>query len=213
MSVGSLKITKFCWANTIDLQEPTWKDCPIQSPYWSRRWEYPWVLQQANVQEGMTMVDAGSGNMNPLPVFLDSKYNNIKVYAVDLVPSPFPDTRQVKTVQEDLTRTSIASDSVDIVVCVSVLEHMEPQDWARGIKEFCRILKPQGKIVVTLDVEADPRCNYHFKNFELDHFIKTIDPTATIPPRPHDLLTSLTGSLPGEKDLHLTVLGFVAQVI
>lgn len=213
MAKGVLKITEMVWANTTDLTRPEWREGPIQSPYWSRKWEYPWVLSKMDMKDGNLVCDAGSGNMNPLPVYLGSTYTNSTIYAVDLDPSPFPDTKQIKTLREDLTKTSILPDSVDAVICVSVLEHMSPEGWAAGIKEFCRIVKPEGKIVVTLDVESEPGCAYHFRTNELEQFIKTIDLTAVIPHRPKDLLTSLTGNLPGENTLRLTVLGFVAKVI
>lgn len=212
MSRPLIKITDLCWANTTDLEKPEWKNCAIQSPYWSRKWEYPFVLSKMNPQDSQVVCDAGSGNMNPLPVYLGATYPSSTIYAVDLDPSPFPDTKQIKTLQEDLTKTSIVTSSVDTVVCISVLEHMQPEQWMAGMQEFCRILKPGGKVVVTLDVEAEAGCAYHFKTPELYHFIRTIDPTARIPARPADLLTSLSGTLPGEKDLHPTVIGFVAEV-
>lgn len=213
MAQGTLKITEMVWANTTDLAKAQWTGCPVQSPYWSRKWEYPFVLGKMQMRDGQVVCDAGSGNMNPLPVFLGSTYPSSTIYAVDLAPSPFPDTKQIKTLQEDLTQTSLSSESVDTVVCVSVLEHLPPVLWAAGIKEFCRIIKPEGKIVVTLDVESEPGCAYHFRYHELEHFVHTIDPAAVIPPKPPDLLTSLTGNLPGEKALRLTVLGFTACVI
>lgn len=213
MANGHLKITELVWANTTDLQKSEWRNHPIQAPYWSRKWEWPWVLMNMEAKDGQVFADMGSGNVSPTSVHLGKTYPNSTVYAVDLTPSPFPDTQQIKTLQEDLTKTSIPCDSVDTVICVSVLEHMPPQGWAAGIKEFCRIIKPQGKIIVTLDVESESGCSYHFQKHELEHFIKTIDPTAVIPPRPKDLLTSLTGNLPGENTLRLTVLGFVAKVI
>lgn len=213
MATGTFKIQELVWANTTDLSKSEWVTHPIQSPYWSRRWEWPWAMMRMGATDGQTFADMGSGNVSPTSVYLGQSYPNSTVYAVDLAPSPFPDTKQIKTLQEDLTKTSIPSHSVDTVICVSVLEHMSPKDWATGIQEFCRIVKPEGKIIVTLDVESEPGCAYHFRTSELEHFIRTIDSSAVIPPRPADLLTSMSGNLPGENALRLTVLGFVAKVI
>lgn len=44
---------------------------------------------------------------------------------------------------------TVASDSVDAVVSVSAVEHMDQDLIAMAVKEFKRVLKPEGKIVVT----------------------------------------------------------------
>lgn len=213
MATGIFKIQEMTWGNITDLRKPEWTNSPIQSPYWSRRWEYSFVLQKMNMQDREVVCDAGSGNLNPLSVYFGKTFPNSIIYAVDLAPSPFPDTKQIKTLQEDLTKTSIPSDSVDKVICVSVLEHLPRDRWIPAINEFTRILKQEGSIVVTVDVEDEQGSSWNFKRHELEWFIKNVDPTAVIPPKPADVLSSSTGTLPGEKELHLNVLGFVAKVI
>lgn len=44
---------------------------------------------------------------------------------------------------------AIADKSIDAVVSVSAIEHMEPEEVAVAVSEFERVLKPGGKIVVT----------------------------------------------------------------
>lgn len=212
MATGNLKIMELTWGNLTDLATPQWKNSPIQSPYWSRKWEYEFILSRAVVHNEQIVADMGSGSMNPLPVYLDKTYSNLKIYAVDLNPSPFPSTKQIATLQEDLTKTSIPLDSVDRVLCVSVLEHMAKCNWIPAMQEFKRILRPGGKIVMTVDVEDKQGSMWNFRRPELEWFIKNVDPNAVIPPIPPDILTSDTGTLPGERDLHLTVLGVVLEV-
>jgi SAM-dependent methyltransferase len=55
---------------------------------------------------------------------------------------------------------SLADASVDRVFCLSVLEHVPQADWARCMGEFQRVLRPGGRLVVTLDMsraDADAR--------------------------------------------------------
>lgn len=209
MASWIMKIIEMVWGNTSDLQKPYWKNHPIQAPYWSRKWEWPWAVDRADISDGLIVADMGSGNMSPISVYLGKIYPSIKIYAVDLNLSPFPDTKQIKTLQENLIHTSIPSSSVDRVICISTLEHMGKDNWIPAMEEFKRILKPEGKIILTVDVENNRGSMWNFKKFELEWFIKNVDPNAIIPTCPLDILDSASGNLPGECDLNLTVLGIV----
>jgi ubiquinone/menaquinone biosynthesis C-methylase UbiE len=39
----------------------------------------------------------------------------------------------------------------DRVFCISVLEHMPPADRAAALREFARIVRPDGLVVLTMD--------------------------------------------------------------
>lgn len=41
----------------------------------------------------------------------------------------------------------------DRVFCLSVIEHIPEKDWKKCIQEFERVLKPKGRLVITIDME------------------------------------------------------------
>ena len=48
--------------------------------HWSRRWEYPWAVLNADLQAGMRVLDIGSGG-SPFPVYLGM--SGFECYAAD----------------------------------------------------------------------------------------------------------------------------------
>jgi SAM-dependent methyltransferase len=128
---------------------------------WSRRWEYPFVL--SNVPRdgaGRRILDAGSGRTF-LPLMLAKM--GYSVEAVDRTRSTGPRLRRAARRQgvsidfsvQDLERSSLDDASMDVIVCVSVLEHTD--DPCKVIVEFDRVLRPGGRLVVTFDVSVDGR--------------------------------------------------------
>ena len=48
--------------------------------------------------------------------------------------------------------TSKEQKSFDRVFCLSVIEYIPEAFWQRCIEEFERILKPEGRLIITLDM-------------------------------------------------------------
>ena len=59
----------------------------------------------------------------------------------------------------DLTQLPFPSESFDIVTCISVLEHMPPDTRAKGVAEMARVLKPEGRLILTYDRHEDDLTN------------------------------------------------------
>lgn len=55
----------------------------------------------------------------------------------------------------DLTSIPFENDYFDIVSCISVLEHMSPNDQIRGIREMSRVVRGGGKLIITYDKKED----------------------------------------------------------
>lgn len=204
-----LKFQSAVWANHADLQHPTFVQMQqevFKTPFWSRIWEYPWVGQHASPQIDQVLVDMGAAG-SPLPSWFAAQDPSIKVYSVDLTPTPF--TSQIVSLQESLTSTSIPSSSVDTVVCVSVLEHMEPDQWEKALVEFDRILKPLGKLILTLDVADVPECPFHFNPQELKTFMDRLG--GDIPLKPTNIIRSSDSAKGRRNGSGLVVLGVLAQ--
>jgi SAM-dependent methyltransferase len=58
----------------------------------------------------------------------------------------------LRVVQSGMEVTPLRSDIFDRVFCLSVIEHLLPETARRGIPEMARILKPGGRLVITVDV-------------------------------------------------------------
>ncbi len=144
--------------------------------HWSRRWEYPWAILNANLQAGMMVLDVGSGG-TPFPLYLG--INGFECYATD------PNLDKGKSVQDwrrrllSLLRIAIAwgcppnrsslpvryyPDSIqelrfrdnffNRVFCLSVMEHIPQPDWILCMEQLARVVKPRGRLVLTFDMSA-----------------------------------------------------------
>ena len=72
-----------------------------------------------------------------------SKKNSIRFYPYSATDINFPDNY------------------FDRVFCLSVMEHIPVELWEQSIKEFERVLKPGGRLIITLDMST-PQANDHF---------------------------------------------------
>jgi SAM-dependent methyltransferase len=152
-------------ADIVDIYSRYWPADPLHT--WSRIWEYPYVLACIDVYQQKTnmrtsIVDAGSG-VTFFPYFVAQRYPLAEIVCMDVNLS-FAELHKslaartktsLRFVGSDLARMDIQDDSVDILYCVSVLEHLE--DWEKVISEFDRVLRKNGCLIVTLDIALDGR--------------------------------------------------------
>lgn len=120
--------------------------------WWSRGYEYSWALEYAS--PSMTVADMGCGWMyRPFKDALDDL--GCAVCAVDgdkrlLTQEKRPD---IEYVVADFTNRieEISTGRLDRVFCISVFEDLGDMA-APALKEFARVIKPDGLIVLTFDV-------------------------------------------------------------
>lgn len=137
----------------------------------TRRFEYPWAYHAVPIRAGMVAVDLGGGvsgfpftiasagasvvNVDP---FLD--YGSSVDYC-DVDPALLIDRLNqvqrtaVRLVRRDLVGAALPAGSVDVVYCISMLEHLGPEARAEALGEVGRILKPGGHLVLTVDLFLD----------------------------------------------------------
>jgi predicted SAM-dependent methyltransferase len=53
-------------------------------------------------------------------------------------------------VQRDFLESRIPDNSVDVIICLDVIEHLIFSDQARALSEFARMLKPGGRALITV---------------------------------------------------------------
>jgi len=113
-----------------------------------RPWEYTWALEQL---DGGVVLDAGSGVTHPLQFLLALRCE--RVIAVDTDPrlADRPPFAGLDRVVASLCEMPIEDGSVDQVFCISVLEHLSESDRAAALREFRRVVRPGGSVVLTMD--------------------------------------------------------------
>lgn len=140
-----------------------WGVDPLRT--WSRQWEYPYVAQEttaaaAALQRPLQILDAGCG-VTFLPWLLQQQAGNAVVHCCDsdsVLESVYQklNARAANPVHfkvADLRHLPYADNSMDVIYCISVLEHT--REYPLIVQEFVRVLRPGGRLIVTFDVSLD----------------------------------------------------------
>jgi len=145
--------------------------------WWSRQWEYPWAVLNADLYPGLVILDAGCG-ASPLLPYLARNYQNLSLYGIDIGKDPKAKiplkvrllrplgyvpleglflglSQQVHLRQESILSMSFSDNFFDRIFCISVLEHIPIETQSRAIHEMSRVLKPGGRLVITMDLPKD----------------------------------------------------------
>jgi 2-polyprenyl-3-methyl-5-hydroxy-6-metoxy-1,4-benzoquinol methylase len=146
-------------------------------PIWSRRWEYPWAILAADLRPGLRALDAGCG-ASPLLRWLASEWSGLSLYGVDKGPETHDATtwkvkllqtlgyvpiegfhpgldHRIQLRQESITQMSFQNGFFDRVFCISVIEHLALEERGQAMSEMARVLKPGGRLLVTVDLPPD----------------------------------------------------------
>jgi len=132
-------------------------DFVIPPTWWSRFYEYPWASWF--IEKGETVLDAGCGIEHPFKFLLGYWCD---AYACDLDPAinkvEIPLDRDLHLCEADMTNLPYPGNTFDKVFCISVIEHLDPASRRDALIEFYRVLKPSGKLIMTLDYPtSDPQ--------------------------------------------------------
>jgi len=159
-----------------------WVKDPLRA--WSRGWEYGFVFQavESVAQEAagpIKILDAGCG-FTFFPFYMADKIGGAEVACCDLdsrleglfLSVDCGNARRPAFWLEDVAAMSFADNSFDCVVCVSVLEHLQHR--IAAFREMLRIVRPGGRIVVTMDYSRDDRSDV--VEAELREFLGAIFP-------------------------------------
>jgi len=134
--------------------------------YASRMWEYPFAILSAEIKPGMKCADIGCGT-TPFTPYLcelagkenvtgfdpDPLQSDDKQYYAFGVKKSFLEKAGFNFQPDNLADIHSPDESFDRVFCISVLEHIEQRDIQyRGIREMARILKPGGRLILTIDL-------------------------------------------------------------
>ena len=152
----------------------------LEFDHWSRMWEYPWAVLNADLQAGMRILDIGSGGSS-FPLYL--AMSGYECYAAD--PSldqgkpkenwrrrflsflgiattwGFPKVAKkskrslpVRYCRDSIQKLSFPDDFFDRVFCLSVIEHIPQSEWSVCMEQLSRVVKSGGRLIVTLDMST-----------------------------------------------------------
>ncbi|MCX7015670.1 MAG: class I SAM-dependent methyltransferase [Candidatus Sumerlaeota bacterium] len=179
-----------------------WSRDPLHTCF--RVWEYPYVLRHlqefaAYGRKQVLVADLGSG-ATFFPLFLESR--GFQVIALDSDPACAREYRgmhrrsglggpEFRFVLCHAERIPLRPGSLDALYCVSVLEHLA--DPAGALREIARVLKSDGRLILTFDVGLAPNCPlapglYAAVRQALNQWFDPVFPERSV--HPLDLLTS-----------------------
>ncbi|MBN2289122.1 MAG: class I SAM-dependent methyltransferase [Candidatus Glassbacteria bacterium] len=157
------------------------KENYITRIHWSRDWEYPWAVVHSGVQEGHKVLDCGCGGPPFLPYLA---LQGVQCYGIDIYTGEWTKRvlwRRIvsrilgrpqnslrhygihpqKIIKKPLymitgsfTHLPFSDCSFDRVFCISVLEHLEKDKALQGVIEMSRVLKKEGRLLITMDYEG-----------------------------------------------------------
>lgn len=130
---------------------------PPSPLYWSRQAEWPWAIQAAELTGTELCLDVGAG-WSVLKYALARRCHKVWCIDTDLAgTAKAQKTTEKLGVQNvshhlgDACDLPFEDDSFDRVFCISVLEHVLPPH-VPVVEELIRVLKPGGRLLLSLDV-------------------------------------------------------------
>ena len=121
----------------------------------SKRWEYPWALERAELASGSRVLDAGCG-ASIFPIYLASTKHRTTAFDVQ-VPRGLDRLHGVfvQYIQGDLAALPLADSCFDAIFCISVIEHLGESSVLSALQELKRVLRPGGRLLLTTDYYED----------------------------------------------------------
>lgn len=112
------------------------------------------IIEQFPQKEQLRILDAGCGEGHLLEK-LFKKYPNNLYYGADLTEVALVKAKErcpwANFLLTDLGKIDLANDFFDLIVCTETIEHID--DYSGVFKEFKRLLKPGGILIITFPNE------------------------------------------------------------
>lgn len=101
----------------------------------------------------LNVTDLGCGD-GFLLKSLEKKFNNIKTFGIDIVPSVLELRKFLRAEIKvaDIRNTGFPNEFFDIIFCLDVLEHFENLE--QPVREIKKIIKPNGLLIISLPTES-----------------------------------------------------------
>ena len=154
-----------------------WVKDPLHQ--WSRQWEYPFVFERikeyykkrSNKSNNLKILDAGSG-ITFFPYYIKSEFGKTEIYCCDRDASLASTYKKVSNTmkkkinfeKQKIHNLRYPDNTFDAIYCISVLEHTK--NYEEIMKEFKRVLKPGGILIVTFDIALEGDADIPLKKAE-----------------------------------------------
>lgn len=134
---------------------------------------------ESHLRTGSVYLDIGSGS-SLVPTFLHQR-TGCSTYVTELDPVYLARQREFGKKlgfgrnepffiqSEDATKLSFANGSVDFVSAISTIEHIPGDGDTRSMAEFARVLRPGGRVVVTVPTDwnyIENQSTFYYQGFE-----------------------------------------------
>jgi SAM-dependent methyltransferase len=130
----------------------------------TRQFEYPWAYDQFSQLSARSVVEVGGGLsgfqivlalagaqvINVDPGGAGFTFDQSAVAAANNLFGTDVELRKMR-----LADAGIADQSIDVVTCLSTLEHLEVEEVRSILSEVFRILRPGGRLILTVDLFLD----------------------------------------------------------
>jgi len=142
---------------TSDYKTPEIAGFQLPVTWWSRGYEYLWAC--THVKDGECVLDAGCGIEHPFKFHLGYRCDTCACDIDSRLESVMiPPKCDLRLNVADMTNLPYLSKEFDRVFCLSVIEHLGLISRRDALLEFYRVLKPGGKLIMTLDYPtSDPQ--------------------------------------------------------
>lgn len=173
--------------------------CPVGVQHWSRSFEWSWAFDRAKISSRDLVFEAGGGVAEFQ--FLLAKHAK-RVVNFDLAQDSLDDAEVFSRslgLQNLLFRhgsldSIIYDDNIfDKLICISVVEHIHNAEIC--IDEMWRILKPGGRLILTMDVAQQVVDSGDVLLFDIDRANKLVSRWGlSVPPFPLGILMRSAGN-------------------
>ncbi len=116
------------------------------------RWYALKSILKSEIKDGLIIFDIGSYD-GFISYNLKKLFPNLKITVVDIDKSGLHIARErgLNTLYAFALKLPIKSKSIDIVLCLDLIEHVKEDD--KLIKEISKVLKEDGKVIVTTPMQ------------------------------------------------------------
>ncbi|MFD3463793.1 class I SAM-dependent methyltransferase [Nocardia fluminea] len=116
-------------------------------------------------RERCTALDAGTGTGRAMARLIEGLHPESDIVGCDLSPEMLHQARQLSPrkakgalsyVYADLTELPFDDNTFDLLVSTFTLHHVPPSQQQAALKEFRRVLRPDGTLIVADQIQPDP---------------------------------------------------------
>lgn len=130
--------------------------------HWSRSFEWPWAILNADLTGTETCLDAGGGHAvlqyamaRRAAHVTNMDLDEMSLSASEDMAHALGVSKKLCQQRGDIRLVSKITGPFDRVFCISVLEHLE--DWQETARELFHVVRPGGKAIFTIDVDTRDR--------------------------------------------------------